>query len=51
MKPTPKETLNLPMKQFEVIAGALCVIDTSKYDAFYGFRRVVKDLNKKGTAQ
>lgn len=30
------------MNQFEVINGNLCIVDVSRYDGFYGFRRVVK---------
>lgn len=30
------------MNQFEVINGHLTIIDTSQYDSFYGFRRIVK---------
>lgn len=30
------------MDQFEVIAGHLTIVDTSRYDGFYGFRRIVK---------
>lgn len=33
---------NQPMSQFEVIAGDLTVIDTSRYDFWYGFRRVIR---------
>lgn len=37
-----------PMIQFEIFAGMGCrvltVVDTSRYDAFYGFRRVVAIL-------
>lgn len=32
------------MDQFEVINGYLCVIDTSRWDYFYGFRKVLKEL-------
>lgn len=32
------------MLQFEVINGMLCVVDTSRYDAFYGVYRVLKRL-------
>lgn len=32
------------MNQFEVVDGYLCVVDTSRYDGFYGFRRVIKEL-------
>lgn len=30
------------MNQFEVIGGHLMIVDTSRYDGFYGFRRIVK---------
>lgn len=30
------------MNQFEVINGHLTIIDTVRYDGFYGFRRIVK---------
>lgn len=37
---------NLPMSQFEAFHGmgfiCITVVDTSRYDAFFGFRRVVK---------
>ena len=29
------------MQQFEIIGGYICVIDTTRYDTFYGFRRIV----------
>lgn len=32
------------MDQFEVINGYLCVTDTSRWDYFYGFRKVLKEL-------
>ncbi len=32
------------MNQFEVVNGYLCVVDTSRYDGFYGFRRIIKEL-------
>lgn len=32
------------MNQFEVVNGYLCVVDTSRYDGFYGFRRVIKEI-------
>lgn len=32
------------MYQFEVVNGYLCVVDTSRYDGFYGFRRIIKEL-------
>lgn len=32
------------MYQFEVVGGYLCVVDTSRYDGFYGFRRIIKEL-------
>jgi hypothetical protein len=32
------------MLQFDVVNGHLCVVDTSRYDAFYGFRRIIKRL-------
>jgi len=32
------------MSQFEVVNGYLCVVDTSRYDGFYGFRRIIKEL-------
>ena len=32
------------MRHFEVIDGLLCVVDTSRYDGFYGFRRVLRRL-------
>lgn len=32
------------MNQFEVVSGYLCVVDTSRYDVFYGFRRIIKEL-------
>jgi hypothetical protein len=41
---------NLPMSQFEVFSGmgrrVLTVIDTTRYDAFIGFRRVVAILKQ-----
>lgn len=30
------------MDQFEVISGHLTIVDTGRYDSFYGFRRIVK---------
>jgi hypothetical protein len=33
---------NPPMSQFEVIAGCLTVMDTSRYDFVFGFRRVIR---------
>jgi hypothetical protein len=32
------------MKQFSVVNGYLCIVDTSRYDRFYGFRRVLVKL-------
>ena len=32
------------MKQFEVIADYLCVIDTTRYDFWFGFRRPIRRL-------
>lgn len=32
------------MLQFRVIGDCLCVVDTSRYDAFYGFARVLRRL-------
>ena len=34
------------MQQFEVINGYICVIDTTRYDAFYDFRRIVGKIDK-----
>lgn len=33
-----------PMSQFELIDGHLTVIDTSRYDFWWGFRRVLRKL-------
>ena len=33
-----------PMSQFERISRYLTVIDTSRWDYFWGFRRVIKEL-------
>ena len=30
------------MNQFDVVNGYLCVVDTSRYDGFYGFRRILR---------
>lgn len=39
---------NLPMSQFEVFHGmgltVITIRDTSRYDAFYGFRRVIATI-------
>ena len=35
---------NQPMSQFEVIGGHLTVVDTSRWDFAYGFRRVLRNL-------
>jgi len=32
------------MNQFEVVNDYLCVVDISRYDGFYGFRRIIKEL-------
>jgi hypothetical protein len=32
------------LNQFAVINGYLCVVDTSRYDGFYGFNKPVKKL-------
>jgi hypothetical protein len=32
------------MNQFEVINGYLTIVDTSRYNAFYGFRRILVKL-------
>lgn len=32
------------MNQFTVINGYLCVMDMSRYDAFYGFNRAIRKL-------
>lgn len=32
------------MNHFEVINGLLTVVDTSRWDYFYGFRRVLRVL-------
>ena len=32
------------MNQFDVINGYLCVLDTTRWDYFYGFRRVIRTL-------
>lgn len=32
------------MNQFDVINGYLCVLDTTRWDYFYGFRRVIRKL-------
>ena len=32
------------MNQFDVIDGYLCVVDTTRFDYFYGFRRVLRRL-------
>jgi len=32
------------MNQFEVVNGYLTIINTERYDAFYGFRRIIKKL-------
>jgi hypothetical protein len=41
---------NLPMSQFQVFRGmgfiVITVVDMSSYDAFYGFRRVVKQIEQ-----
>jgi hypothetical protein len=34
------------MNQFSVINGYLCLVDTSRYDAFYGFSRPLVKLYK-----
>jgi hypothetical protein len=32
------------MNQFVVINGYLCIVDTSRYDFWYGFARAIKKL-------
>lgn len=32
------------MNQFEVVFGYLCVTDMTRWDFFYGLRRVIKKL-------
>ena len=32
------------MNQFSVINGFLCVVDTSRWDYFYGFNRILTRL-------
>ena len=32
------------MNQFDVVNGYLCVVDTTRFDYFYGFRRVLRRL-------
>lgn len=32
------------MNQFSIINGYLCIVDTSRYDGFYGFNRVLAKL-------
>ena len=32
------------MNQFDVINGYLCVLDATRWDYFYGFRRVIRKL-------
>lgn len=39
-----QEWKNLPMSQFEVIAHALTIVDTSRYDPVFGFRRVLREF-------
>ncbi len=34
----------IPMSQFEVINDYLTIINTSRWDYFYGFRRIIKNL-------
>ena len=36
--------MNHPMMQFEVIADMLTVVDMSRWDFYYGFRRVIGRL-------
>lgn len=38
--------LGIAMAQFEVVAGYLTVIDTSRYDIIWGFRRVLRRLDQ-----
>lgn len=33
------------MCQFEVVAGHLTVVDTTRWDFCFGFRRVLKELS------
>ena len=40
----PVLPLGIAMAQFEVVAGCLTVVETTRYDLFYGFRRVLKRL-------
>jgi hypothetical protein len=35
-------TMNQPMSQFEVIGDCLTIIDTSRWDFWIGFRRIVR---------
>ena len=32
------------MTQFDVINGYLCVVDTTRWDYFYGFRKGIRRL-------
>ena len=34
------------MYQFEVIAGHLTIVDTSRWDFVFGFRKIIKKLEK-----
>jgi hypothetical protein len=32
------------MNHFEVVAGYLTVTDTTRWDYFFGFRRIIKEI-------
>ena len=34
------------MYQFEVIAGHLTIVDTSRWNFVFGFRKIIKQLEK-----
>jgi hypothetical protein len=34
------------MNQFVVVNGYLCIVDTSRYDFFYGFAKAIKNYTK-----
>lgn len=34
------------MNQFDVVDGWLCITDISRYDFWFGFRRLIKEVPK-----
>lgn len=38
--------MNQPMSQFEYIGGYLTVIDTSRWNFAWGFRRVIRRIDE-----